>query len=62
MFKYYYVLEALFVTSTDIILPTFDTGADASLVVSIGLQDEKYSLLWMLFMLLPILLNVGVTL
>ena len=62
MFKYYYVLEALFVTGTDILLPTFDTGADASLVVSIGLQDEKYSLLWMLFMLLPILLNVGVTL
>ena len=65
MFKYYYVFEALFVSCTDILLPTFDTVADISLIISIGSNEAEEDVnrgTWIFFMLLPILLNVGVTL
>ena len=67
MWKYQYVFEALFVTCTDMILPTFDTVSDLSLVINIAFevhdgQEEVYGSLWILAMLLPIILNIGFTL
>ena len=59
MSKYSYIFEASFVTSTDIILPTFDTYSDFSLIHSIAWHGEGIH--WALAMLIPIILNISVT-
>lgn len=67
MWKYQYVFEALFVTCTDMILPTFDTVSDLSLVINIAFEEHDgqegvNGVFWILAMLLPIIINIGVTL
>ena len=64
MSKYAYLGEAAFVTSTDIILPTFDTYSDVSLIFSIAWHGEMVDgegIQWAFAMLIPIILNISVT-
>ena len=64
MTKYAYLGEASFVTSTDIILPTFDTYSDVSLITSIALHGEMVDgegIQWAFAMLIPIILNISFT-
>ena len=64
MSKYSYIFEASFVTSTDIILPTFDTYSDFSLIHSIAWHGEMVDgegIQWAFAMLMPIIINISVT-